>query len=231
MVKCLICNQEFSFLNWKHLLYSHQITTMQYKSTFGEVKFMSDIIRMKKAKKQSMAAKDWWNTATDEQKKSRSENLSIGMKGIKNRLGYKLTDEEKQLRRSYKHTDAAKYKISQRTILMNQNMNLLKPTKPEREMLLILKNISVHFIQQKRIKNFVVDFFLPDQNTVIEVDGKYWHNYPHLTEKDLMRNQLLKEAGYKVLRFWENEFDETIVVNAINSLGLNKIIFPRNKRL
>ena len=54
---------------------------------------------------------------------------------------------------------------------------------------------------------YVADFYLPLYNIVLEVDGKWCHNYPDGREIDRTRTQELEQAGYKVLRFWEGQFD------------------------
>jgi len=61
-------------------------------------------------------------------------------------------------------------------------------------------------------------YFLPKYNIIIEVDGKYWHNYPNLRPLDKIRNSELKEAGYNVLRFWEGEFNTDIVSNKLDGV-------------
>lgn len=53
------------------------------------------------------------------------------------------------------------------------------------------------------IKNqYMADFYLPDQNIIIEADGEYWHNKPEMQEKDKIRTQQMLEKGYNVLRFF-----------------------------
>jgi len=44
-------------------------------------------------------------------------------------------------------------------------------------------------------------------NIVLEVDGKYHHNFPNGREIDSIRTEEMEEVGYRVLRFWEGEFD------------------------
>jgi hypothetical protein len=39
----------------------------------------------------------------------------------------------------------------------------------------------------------------------IEADGNYFHNYPLGNEIDIIRNNELREKGFKVLRLWEFE--------------------------
>lgn len=54
---------------------------------------------------------------------------------------------------------------------------------------------------------YKADFYLPLHNIILEVDGIWSHNYPDGTELDNIRINELEDAGYRVLRFWENEFD------------------------
>lgn len=82
-------------------------------------------------------------------------------------------------------------------------------TKPELQMEKILQDLNISYIRQKPIRNishrYCCDFFI-ESNLIIEVDGKYWHNYPEHNPLDLIRDKELLEKGYKVFRFWENEF-------------------------
>ena len=84
-------------------------------------------------------------------------------------------------------------------------------TKPEKEMKRCLEENGIKYEFQKIIEFpkyfYKVDFYLPLYNTVIEVDGKWCHNYPNGTSKDKLKIENLENVGYRVLRFWEDEFD------------------------
>jgi very-short-patch-repair endonuclease len=92
-------------------------------------------------------------------------------------------------------------------------------TKPEKEMKVYLDELKLEYKSQFLVRNichsYVADFYLPLHNIIIEVDGKWSHNYPNGLERDFIRNQELKAAGYQVLRFWENEFDLERIREAI----------------
>jgi len=82
-------------------------------------------------------------------------------------------------------------------------------TKPELEMVKVLKNNEINYIHPYSVWNikhcYSADFYLPKTNTIVEVDGKYWHNYPHGTEKDKIREKEMTKKGYNVIRVWEHE--------------------------
>lgn len=81
----------------------------------------------------------------------------------------------------------------------------------------ILDEIGVEYITQKiMFHKFNVDVFLPKYNIIIQWDGDYWHGYDmdynkldHRQKKrynlDISQDAYFKEAGIKVLRFWEHQ--------------------------
>lgn len=95
-------------------------------------------------------------------------------------------------------------------------------TKPEIEMANILDDLEIKYKKShpfNDLKNpYLCDFFIESIKTVIEVDGKYWHNYPNYLERDVSRTLELQENGYIVLRYWENEFNLEVVEKDIDSI-------------
>lgn len=80
---------------------------------------------------------------------------------------------------------------------------------------------GILFEHQKRLGKFLVDFYLPDYNVVIECDGCYWHccnlcgrrketeftsNLRLLNE---CRDTKLIQTGYDVWHFWEHEINKS----------------------
>lgn len=63
-----------------------------------------------------------------------------------------------------------------------------------------LKRLPISVHRQYNIGNYIVDFYIPKKQLVIEIDG-----IQHLTkenkEKDRARDAFLEEEGLKVLRF------------------------------
>jgi len=105
-------------------------------------------------------------------------------------------------------------------------------TKPELKMKEVLKNLNRVYKPQQHVAGLRIDFLLEDLNLVIEVDGSYWHGNPakyapdfinkalnmtaaELQEKDRQRDQALKAAGYRIIRFWDKDFNEEQVREAI----------------
>lgn len=62
------------------------------------------------------------------------------------------------------------------------------------------KRLGVKFLRQYIIGNYIVDFFCPSRQLIIEVDGKY-HYAEDNQDFDAIRDAYLSQQGYKVLRF------------------------------
>lgn len=63
------------------------------------------------------------------------------------------------------------------------------------------------------------DFYLPDHNTCIEVDGDYYHSYgkvyedmspmqKHNKRVDEQKNQWCMWNNYKLIRIWEHDINQ-----------------------
>ena len=75
------------------------------------------------------------------------------------------------------------------------------------------KQISgVQFYRQKPLLNFIVDFYCPSANLVIECDGSQHYTDEGL-EADRVRDEALAQLGLKVLRF-----DNLQVLNEIDAV-------------
>lgn len=76
------------------------------------------------------------------------------------------------------------------------------------------EQLKAKFRRQHPFGKFVLDFVCLENRLVIEVDGS---QHADEAEKDTKRTEALSAAGFKVLRFWNNEvLNETdAVVEAI----------------
>ncbi|MBN2187009.1 MAG: endonuclease domain-containing protein [Dehalococcoidia bacterium] len=63
---------------------------------------------------------------------------------------------------------------------------------------------SVKFRRQQPLGLYIVDFVSFERRIIVEVDGGH-HNELEAKKRDEKRVAWLKENGYQVLRFWNNE--------------------------
>jgi very-short-patch-repair endonuclease len=75
------------------------------------------------------------------------------------------------------------------------------------------------FKRQVPIENYIVDFVCFDSRLIIEVDGSQ-----HIeSEYDRLRDKALSTAGFRILRFWNDE-----IVRNINGACLRILIELKN---
>jgi len=60
------------------------------------------------------------------------------------------------------------------------------------------------FHRQKPVDNFILDFFCNKLKLAIELDG-YTHTFEEIVEKDILKQERVKELGIKVLRFCDED--------------------------
>jgi G:T-mismatch repair DNA endonuclease (very short patch repair protein) len=103
-----------------------------------------------------------------------------------------------------------------------------KNTKPERELKSILKELNIKFKHSYKYQGYYFDFYLPELNILIEVDGNYWHGKGLKWEElnaaqqnsrlnDIKKNQLCLDTKQSLIRLWEDEIEKQHIYNKIIS--------------
>ena len=64
--------------------------------------------------------------------------------------------------------------------------------------------LGVKFLRQHVIGDYIADFVSRHDGLVIEVDGGY-HSEPRQQEEDKLREEVLEQMGYHVIRFTNEE--------------------------
>ena len=101
-----------------------------------------------------------------------------------------------------------------------------KATKQEKNLWKYLNKsqLGYKFRRQQPIGHYVVDFFCPTLNLVIEIDGGQ-HNTEEIIEYDKKRSEFLNKCGYRVLRIWNNDIDNNIE-GVIEYIKMNLVMPP-----
>lgn len=83
-----------------------------------------------------------------------------------------------------------------------------KRTLPEIRFKELLDNTGFadEYAEQKHLKGIgIADFFFPEMNMAIEVDGVWWHSKPEVKKNDERKNKAYAEAGILLIRFTDEE--------------------------
>lgn len=109
-----------------------------------------------------------------------------------------------------------------------------KNTKPERELKVILKELNIKFKQSYKYKGHNYDFYLPEFNMLVEVDGNYWHGknlkwdelndtQKNSRKNDEKKNKICLETQQSLIRLWEDEINKETVISKLKN-GRSRII-------
>ena len=89
-------------------------------------------------------------------------------------------------------------------------LNLSGMSVPEVEFAEFLQELGVDYEPQFFVEQFPFDFYLPDTEQLVEIDGEFWHplteteaTYPaqkHNFERDKRKNKVAEEHGFKLTR-------------------------------
>lgn len=72
----------------------------------------------------------------------------------------------------------------------------------ERTVLGILKRLGVPVIPSVLIERWEIDFLLPDQMAVVEVDGPMFHSESDAVRKDQSQDTLFRQLGLLPIHCW-----------------------------
>jgi very-short-patch-repair endonuclease len=178
-------------------------TKLEYNGMYGKKRIMSSVTkeRMRKSK---------IGKKFSEQRKT---NIS---KSLKNRT---ISDEHKEKIRRFhtggKHSDIHKEKIKNSMINRFKENPELHPNRllagnrkswtfPEKLLAKWLDNNNITYEYNKKIIKYYPDFTI--NKTIIEVDGKQWHD----KEKDNMRDNEIRKNGYTIFRIPANQIINNI---------------------
>ena len=107
------------------------------------------------------------------------------------------------------------------------NKNRKQMTKAEaclRKYALRAKQMGYTFNRQRPVLNYIADFMCKELKLIIEVDG-YSHLLEDVIENDIVRQQKLENAGFKVIRFNGEEVLKDIKrVREIIQITINELI-------
>ena len=162
--------------------------------------------------------------------KEHSEKIKLANTGKKRTVEFCLLISK--LKRGVPQTEAAKISVAKAK--EKRWKDYKKRTIPEQKTKELLEKYNIRLKEQKRVRYKLYDFYLPDFNLILEIDGIYWHGKGILKKdlkgsrtpnrkNDIYKNNLALSKGYRLLRIWEDELDklENLIKN--NFIGLEYI--------
>lgn len=155
-----------------------------------------------------------WKCKTDSRNKSKAmKGNRNGAGNFKNHCHSKKTKEK--IRNSlikYMQTHTGKFKDTDIETIIEQRLRFM-----------IKKNIISLYKKQVRFERYLVDFYIPELNLIIECFGSYWHKGFAKKVRDMKKREYLEKLGYSILVLWDKE-----IKSKKFSLRRHLIEFPRD---
>lgn len=96
---------------------------------------------------------------------------------------------------------------------------LNNPTKYETDFANKLRKWNIAFEPQKITNGYIADFYLPQFNTIVEIDGHAHYKYG--LKRDRRRDSVLRQAGYRIIRIRNTEvfdYEKEDLIRAANGI-------------
>jgi len=95
-----------------------------------------------------------------------------------------------------------------------------QPSKLQRKLIPIFNLLNIEWKEEHLIKFWHFDYFLPNNNILIEVQGNYWHTKPEVIARDKRKRSFVNSnTNYMLIEIWEDEFkNEQSLIEKIKSL-------------
>lgn len=116
----------------------------------------------------------------------------------------------------------ANMSIEEKDLLVSKikNGNKWKESGPEIKFKLFLEEKHIEFEQQVHMLGYIIDFYIPSKNVIVEIHGCHWHGCDqcgfnkkwHIQKRkeDLVREETIRNAGYNLKIIWEHELKVTV---------------------
>lgn len=205
MIICEICKKSLNRINVIHLRTHGVKNETEYKKMYPNADIFSKETKLKLSKSNTEAWKtnSYDNVFTEERNKKvangKKKWWATQNKDILNTwLGeYRGSDKHIEMCKS-NQIKATKASVGK------------KESKPEVAFELELKENNINYIKQFFVGTYPFDFYLPDENLLIEIDGTFYHPlneedcvYPmqkHNYIRDIKKTKVALDNGYKLKR-------------------------------
>lgn len=103
----------------------------------------------------------------------------------------------------------------------------------EKIMMSLLEINNVEYIEQYKIgiKRLNVDFYLPDHNIIIEIQGRYHYSDPNVIDNDRKKREYCSNLGISLVEVeYTTSNISTIIENIEKNKNINKLLPNKNKK-
>lgn len=244
---CLNCNKEFKKVKSSDKIFCSNKCLGEHKSKLAKVILNCDNCGKHIEKKKAMVNTNnfcnkkccsEWNSKKSLKKVIQCWTCGIDFVVQNNRQESAKTCS-KQCDKKYKSFISKNDKVLNSKLRKNAIKSVKsmrkKNTLPEQKVRNYLEEKNIKYIEQFSVLDkYLVDFYLPDINLIIEVYGDYWHSNPKVygegktplneyqknkLKKDKSRNFEIEKEGFELIIIWEKEINEDLEYHMNNIIN------------
>lgn len=195
--------------------------------TDSHKKYIAEVSRENMLKRY---ADGWVQPPWTNERKAHMSNVMIGNKNGINGHHNKgktldLSDDQRK-NRSYKRSE-----------FIQNNKTQSSNTSIELSCMKFLIENNISFIQQYQVNGktnvWLFDFYIPERNLLIEVDGEYWHSTKKQHNRDMLKINAATNLGFSVLRLSDKNLDFSIILGSDDLIKIHSdnVLAERLKNL
>lgn len=128
-----------------------------------------------------------------------------------------------------------KNRSRKRVEYLSSNKSVKSNTKPENQFIDFLIQHNIKFEHQYPIHtangSWLFDFYLPESDLFIEIDGEFWHSTKRSINRDEIKNHIIKQNGHTLARISTLDLDFSIIfLDPVNIWEKNAEIINNRKK-
>ena len=106
-------------------------------------------------------------------------------------------------------------------------------TKPEREFKKVARKNKIKYTQGYKYEGYNYDFYLPELDILVEVDGSYWHGkglkdkelnpaQTNSRKNDKKKNKICLATQKSLIRLWDDEVNIEVIKQKIDAVNVKQ---------
>lgn len=93
-----------------------------------------------------------------------------------------------------------------------------KMTNIEKQFIEFVSENNIEYNYQELVEGKLYDFYLPEFNMLVEVDGEYWHRFPQAIKNDLEKHTIAKNKNLTLVRISSNNWVPEVIFENNNKI-------------
>jgi very-short-patch-repair endonuclease len=127
-----------------------------------------------------------------------------------------------------------KNRSAKRVSYLSKNKNIKSGTKPELKCIEFLTNNNIKYEHQYPIHtdngSWLYDFWLPEMNLLVEIDGEFWHSTKQAIVRDEIKNSVARNLNLPVVRISTDDLNFFAIFQSQEEIWQKNILIIEKRK-